>query len=111
MHEVLVATPLKCSLSQPYLFSNGISIRELSPILWDISNVKGYISDVDRERMAKSRYWLCASNEYEHVDMNVGNELYAKARYAAWAIQITCPTRRIYVLVVFQYAKRGCEDI
>ena len=41
MPEVLVATPLNYSAAtRPYDFGDGISIREISPILWDISVVK-----------------------------------------------------------------------
>jgi len=89
MHVVLVATPLKYSaVSRPYEFADGISIRELSSIRWDVSIVKGFISEREREDLANTRYWLCAAKEYEHVFGDVGDELYDATHHAAmW----TCP--------------------
>jgi hypothetical protein len=55
MPEVLVATPLRYSaVSRPYEFADGISIRELSPIRWDVSIVKGFISEREREDLANT---------------------------------------------------------
>lgn len=83
MHEVLVATPLRNSaVTRPYDFEGGISIRELSPILWDISIVKSYISEDERAKMAEAKYWLCASQECEHVTGDTGIDLFASAMTA-----------------------------
>ena len=63
--DILVATPLNNSVAtRPYGFGDGISIRELTPILWDKALIKTYVSDVDRAGLAKTRYWLCAAGEY-----------------------------------------------
>ena len=57
MPEVLVATPLKSSaVASPYTFSDGISIRELSPILWDFSIAKVFISTHERGALASTHY-------------------------------------------------------
>jgi hypothetical protein len=112
MPEVLVATPLKHgSVSRPYEFADGISIRELSPILWDVSTVKGFISEDERAEIANARFWLCASQNYEHICGDVGNELYAKARYAAWAMQIICPSGAKHVFLKFQNTDTGYDNI
>ncbi len=103
MPEVIVATPLKhYAVTNPFVFSDGISIRELSPILWDISIVKGYVSEEERECMAEARYWLYASKEVEHVYDDAGNDLYTKARYAAWAVQIICPSGAKHIFLKFR---------
>ncbi len=66
--EVLVATPLKSSaVTRRYTFGDGISIRELSPILWDISIAKAFIPAHEQDALANTRYWLCASKEIENV--------------------------------------------
>ena len=112
MPEVMVATPLNyAAVGQPYVFADGIAIRELSPILWDISIVKGYVSEKDREDMAKTRYWLCASEEYDFVYGDVGNELYAKARNAAWALQVICPSGAMHVFLKLQKTDKGYDNI
>jgi UDP-2,3-diacylglucosamine pyrophosphatase LpxH len=111
MPEVLVATPLNYSaVTQPYSFSDSISIRELSPILWDISIVKGFISERERDEIATAKYWLCASNEYEYVYGDVDDELYTKARNAAWALQIICPSGGKHIFLKFQKTEKGYDN-
>lgn len=98
MHEVLVATPLKSgAVTRPYAFGDGISIRELSPVLWDVSIAKTFISAHDRDELAATRYWLCATKEVEYVYGDVGDDLYPKAmlhcpRFKSYArpVQRTC---------------------
>ena len=48
-------------------FREGISIRELSPIRWDVSIVKSTVSERERETFADTKYWLVAGKEYEQV--------------------------------------------
>jgi hypothetical protein len=112
MHEVLVATPLRNSaVTRPYDFEGGISIRELSPILWDISIVKSYISEDERAKMAEAKYWLCASQECEHVTGDTGIDLFASARNAAWALQVICPSGATHVFLKFQKIGDGYDNI
>lgn len=112
MREALVATPLKyLAVTKPYVFDDGISIRELSPIPWDISNVKGFVSETEREELANTRYWLCASKEYEYIHGDIGTDLYAKARYAAWALQVICPTGAKHIFLQFQDTEKGYDNI
>lgn len=112
MPEVLVATPLRFSAAtRPYDFKDGISIRELSPILWDISVVKGYVSEADRIKMDEAQYWLCAGKEYEYVFPQTGDELYAKARNAAMALQVICPSGAMHVFLKFQRTDNGYDNI
>ena len=87
MTEVLAATPLNYSVAtQSYDFPEGISIREISPILWDVSIVNGYVSEQDKHKMNEARFWLCAAQEYEYVDAVTGDELYTRARNAAFVL-------------------------
>ena len=112
MHEVLVVTPLKFSaVSKPYEFTNGISIRELAPIRWDVSIVKGVVSEREREDLANTRYWLCAAKQYEHVLGDVGDELWDAARHAAMALQIICPTGAKHVFLKLQQTSEGWDNI
>src|SRR5713101_1475305 len=103
MPEVLVATPLNYSAAtRPYEFADGISIREISPILWDISVVKGYVSAADKTKMDEAKYWICASQEYEYVLPDAGEELYAKARNGALALQVIAPSGAMHIFLKFQ---------
>jgi hypothetical protein len=112
MPEVLVATPLKYSAaSRPYEFADGISIRKLSPIRWDVSIVKGFISEQEREDLANTQWWLCAAKEYGNVYGDVGNELYDAAHHAAMALQIICPTGAKHIFLMFQWTVGGWDNI
>jgi hypothetical protein len=112
MHEVLVATPLKYSaVSRQYEFADGISIRELSSIRWDVSIVKGFISEREREDLANTRYWLCAAKEYEHVFGDVGDELYDATHHAAMALQIICPIGAKHIFLKFQQTSESWDNI
>lgn len=112
MHEVLVATPLKSgAVTQPYAFGDGISIRELSPVLWDVSIAKTFISAHDRDELAATRYWLCAIKEVEHVYGDVGDDLYPKAMYALSSLQIICPSGSKNVFLKFVHSERGYDNI
>lgn len=112
MPEVLVATPLKySSVTRAYEFADGICIRELSPILWDISIVKGLISERERQELANAKYWLCAKQDYDYVHGDVGNELYGKALNAALALQVVCPSGAKHVLLKFQKTHNGYDNI
>jgi hypothetical protein len=110
--EVLVATPLKYSaVKRPYSFSDGISIRELSPILWDISIAKTFISTHDREELADTKYWLCASKEAEHGYADICDDLYDKAMYAMSALQIICPSGSRNVFLNFVRTEQGYDNV
>jgi hypothetical protein len=112
MPEVLVATPLRHSaVTKPYTFSDRISIRELAPILWDTSIVKWYVSEDEREYLAQAKYWLCASKEVEYVSGDAANDLYTKATYAAWTLQIICPSGAKHVFLKFQKSDKGYDNI
>ena len=109
MNEVLVATPLKYSaVSRPYELADGISIREISSIRWDVSSVKGFISERDREDLADTRYWLCAA---KHVFGDVGDELYEATTHAAMALQIICPIGAKHTFLKFQQTSEGWDNI
>jgi hypothetical protein len=112
MPEMLLATPLNAShASRPYTFSDGISIRELSPILWDISIAKTFISEHEREELAKTRYWLSASKEVEYLPGDVGNDLYENAQQAMSALQILCPTGAKNIFLMFHNTEQGYDNI
>ena len=76
-----------------------------------VSLIKGSISEREREDLANTRYWLCASKEYEHVFGDVGNELYDAAYHAAMALQIICPTGAKHLLLKFQQTCEGWDNI
>ena len=111
MDEVLVATPLPFSCtSMPHNFAGGISIRAGAPILWSLSCLKGFISEVDREKLDKTRYWLCASrppkSRLEDVD-----DLYEAARQAMYALQIFHPSGAQNIYLAFHPKPDGWDLI
>jgi hypothetical protein len=112
MVEVLVATPLKYStVSKAYAFSDGISIRELLPIRWDVSILKGFISERELADLVNTRYWLCATKQYQSVLGDVSDELYDAAHHASIALQIICPTGAKHTFLKFQQTQTGWENI
>ncbi|HTU44874.1 MAG TPA: hypothetical protein VMF91_07420 [Bryobacteraceae bacterium] len=112
MPDVLVATPLKYSdVSRPYTFSDGISIRELSPILWDTSIAKIYVSEHERGELAKVKYWLCVAKEVEYPYGGPDKDLYEKAQHAMSALQIICPSGAKNIFLKFLRAEQGYENI
>jgi hypothetical protein len=93
MREVIVATPLKhYVVSHPDTFADGVSIRELAPIRWDISIAASGVSQRERDALAETKYWLCVAKEYDDGYTATGDELYPLAHDAALALQIICPT-------------------
>jgi hypothetical protein len=110
--EVLVATPLRSfSVTRSYKFIDGISIRTLSPILWDISIAKTFISTNEQDELASTQYWLCASEEVEHGYLHVGDDLYRKAMYAMSALQIICPSGSKNVFLKFTHTEQGYDNV
>jgi YVTN family beta-propeller protein len=64
MDTILVGTPLRLgSASKPCTFSDGVTIRGIQPILWELSVAKQLMSDEERKRLSYAPYWLCASKE------------------------------------------------
>ena len=113
MPEVLVATPLQYSaVRQPYSFKNDISIRELGPILWDLSIVKSFVSENERNELASVRYWLCATKETVHYPYgSEGDELYEKAEHAASALQILCPSGAKNIFLKLLATEQGYDNV
>lgn len=110
MPGLLVATPLKYSaVSKPYQFGGGLSIREISPIRWDRSNVNHIVSEQDRHLLAKTKYWLCAARESAGDDGTVEDKLYDAARHAAMALQIICPIGAKHIFLNFQQTSDGWD--
>jgi hypothetical protein len=108
MPEILVATPLKSSsVSGTYTFPDGICIREISPILWDISITKTFISAREMEELAQTQYWLCARGEQDYQKPTQGSDLRDKAEYAASALQIICPSGAKAVFLTFHQTDNG----
>jgi len=83
----------------------------VSPILWDISVVKGLVSAADKTNMTKAKYWICASREYEYVLPGTGDELYAEARNAALAVQVISPSGAMHIFLKFQRTDNGYDNI
>lgn len=112
MPQAIIATPLGYSaVTQPYDFGGGICIRELAPIRWDVAIVKSEVSERGREELAKTKYWVCAANEYEHVYGSVGDELFERAHDAAMALQIICPTGAQHVFLKFHETTAGWDNV
>jgi hypothetical protein len=93
------------------IFGDGISIEKLSPILWDTSIAKGYVSHHDREYMSEDRYWLCARAEAQNEYDEAAQELFGKARHAAYALQIICPCGAKNLYLQFQRSAEGYDNV
>lgn len=112
MPEFLVGTPLKHSVaSQTYSFADGISIQKVAPILWDVSIAKGYLSQHDRDYLNEDRFWLCATAEAQSAFDAVAQQLYEKARQAAYALQIIAPCGGKNTYLQFQNTKDGFDNV
>ncbi len=112
MPEVLVATPLNSfSVTRTYVFGDGISIREICPIRWEISIAKTFLSAHERDALASTHCWLCASKEVEHVYGDVDDDLYAKAMYGMSALQIMCPSGSKNVFLKFARTDQGYDSV
>jgi hypothetical protein len=112
MPEFIVGTPLILSVaSQPYSFADGISIQKVSPILWDISIANGYISQHDRDYMSEDRFWLCATAEAQSEHDPAAQQLYEKARQAAYALQIIAPSGSKNVYLQFRNTGEGFDNV
>lgn len=112
MPEFLVATPLKHSVAnESYKFCDGISIEKLSPILWDVSIAKGYVSQHDRDYMSEDRYWLCARADAQSEQDQAARDLFDKARHAAYALQIICPCGAKNLYLQFRRTAEGYDNV
>ncbi|MEZ5401277.1 MAG: hypothetical protein R2729_16525 [Bryobacteraceae bacterium] len=110
MPEVIVATPLK-TVSRPYSFGEGISIRELTEIRWDSATVKNVIAEQEREELRETKFWLVAAKEYDTAFGSNSDELYDLAWIAAMSLQIICPTGAHHVFLKFQTRQDGWDNI
>jgi len=101
MEKIIIATPLgygRCS--SPYVFSDGVEIRELTPILWESSVAGKLLSEHEREYLDASQYWLSISQLVEKRHLyQTDDDLLARARQAMYALQIICPCggRNVYL--------------
>lgn len=112
MPEMIVASPLRHSaVTRPYSFSNGITIQEISPILWDISAVNKLISAHEREDLESTRYWLCARGDVEHVHSNAADNLCSEAMHAMSALQIICPSGAKNVFLKLIHSDKGYDNV
>lgn len=113
MDKILVGTPLRVgSVSQPYNFSDGVAIRTVHPILWDISVVKAFMSDEEHKQISGSRYWLCASKEIDNWHSKQPDDyLYEKVRRAMYALQIICPFGGLNQYLTFHETPTGLDNI
>jgi hypothetical protein len=110
--EIIVATPLDAqAVSRPYQFSDGVSIRQLPSIRWDVSIVRQFISEKEREAIEKTRYWLCVSREVARPSDQDTDFIYELAHYALWTIQIICPSGAKCSLLKFWNTAQGYDNI
>jgi hypothetical protein len=109
MEEILIATPLK-NVTQPYEFSNGISVRRVEPILWKQAIVNGFISENEKGYIAKTDLWLTTGKSVDDP-VNQGNELYEKLRWAMFGVQIICPSGGKNLYLKFHHTKGGFDNI
>src|SRR5271154_1228275 len=93
MQTVLTATPIRNGLfSNEFNFGGGFAIRQIGPILWDLSTAKGFMSDDERSKLSNTRYWLCSTKDYDSwLLANSDPDTFETTRLAMSALQIICP--------------------
>ncbi|HLH00984.1 MAG TPA: hypothetical protein VKX49_32065 [Bryobacteraceae bacterium] len=107
----IVATPLRNgTVTRRYDLGNGIEIRQLAPIRWDVAIVKSEVCEREREDLARITHWLCATRE-RTSDPLAGHDLFARAHAAAMTLQILCPTGNKHVFLRFQETPTGWDNI
>jgi len=112
MDTIVVGTPLRFnSVSRPYSFSDGVTIRNLQPILWEFSSARKLMSDDERDELSKSRFWLVVSKEVDVWHLHHDQDLYEKARRSMYALQIICPSGGPNVYMKFLQTPDGFDNI
>ena len=109
MEEILIATPLK-NVTQPYEFSNGISVRKVQPILWEQSTVKGFISENDKAYISNTDLWLTIGKTVDNP-YGQGDELYETLHWAMYGAQMICPVGGKNLYLKFHHTKDGFDNI
>lgn len=110
MREILIITPIKPSVvSTPHEFADGIAIRDIAPIRWNDSIVARFVSAVEQDELARTRYWLCVAMGPEEVTAINDDELFGKARDAAMALQIISPTGAKHIFLKVQHTSEGWD--
>ena len=101
LDTVIVATPLRGGCcSKPYSFTDGVEIREIKSILWELAVAGKLLSEDDREYLNSSQYWLSVTERIENWSFGQSDDqLYERARHAMFALQILCPSggRNLYL--------------
>jgi hypothetical protein len=113
MDEILVATPLRNgSVTEPFSFSNGVSIQPIRPILWERSVARKFMSDDERDRLSRSDYWIAVSKHVDdyRVDRN-DEDLYENARRAMYALQIIHPVGGRNIYLKFVKLSQGFDNL
>ena len=111
MHDVFVVTPLLATtVSQPYTFGHDICIREVQGILWDTAVAKSVVSEHDRDELNNTAFWLCVRRDPNERLVDGADE-YGRARNAAMALQIICPTGGKHVFLKLQEVRGGWDNL
>ena len=113
MDKIVIATPLRNGCcSKPYVFSDGVEIREIKPILWELSVAGKFLSEDEREHLSAARYWLTVAEDVENwMIQHADDRLYEKARHAMFAVQIICPSGGRNVYMKFNETPKGFDNI
>jgi hypothetical protein len=111
METVLTATPLKNGLfTKEHEFSNGMTIRPIGPILWEMSVAKPYMSDNEREVLSNINYWLCVENQWDSWTSSNSEPNY-RTHLALIALQVLCPRSSLNVHMRFWKRANGFDHV
>jgi hypothetical protein len=90
MDTIIVATTLRrSSVSHNFSFQNKVTIEAVSPVKWNLSVAKRFVSDDELDQFSQANYWLVVSKDVEHARLDKSDDaLYEKAGQAMYALQI-----------------------
>jgi len=113
MEIVLTATPIKNGLfTKEHEFPNGLAVRPIRPILWELSAAKSYMSDNDRETLSKINYWLCIEKQWDSwTSSNSERDPYYRTHLALIALQVLCSRTSLNVHMRFWKRADGFDNI
>ena len=86
INEYIVATPIQSTdeLGEAQ-FRDGITIRRLDRILWDRAIINRHMSELEKDALQQTRYWLCTPGAADE------DEAYGRSWLALICTQIVCP--------------------
>lgn len=112
MDSEFVATPLtRGGFSRPFKFELGVSIRSISPILWDRSVIaQQFMSLEERKEMSEAPFWLAIDEPEKMLSPELGDR-YTPIKRALSSLQIIHPVGAKNAHLGFRQVPGGLEPV